>query len=96
MEENNADKAYNDYLLKKFSDYHLSPLYKSATQLGPQIAMQGHGGILIYPEPVATSINKESIFTLEILEEYNQIFGLYMVSSKNPIKKSIENALKCA
>ena len=95
LEEDKVDKAYNDYLLKKFPAYNLSPVYKGATQLSPQIALQGQGGVLIYPEPVARSVNRDSVFTLEILEKYDEIFGLYVVTSKNPIKKSVERAVRC-
>lgn len=94
LEENKIDKAYNDYLLKKFLTYNLSPVYKGEKQFSPQIALQGQGGVLIYPEPVARSINKGNVFSLEILEKYDEIFGLYMVTSKNPIKKTVENVLK--
>lgn len=94
LEENKVDKTYNDYLLKNFPAYDLSPVYKGETQLSPQIALQGQGGVLIYPEPVARSVNRDSVFTLEILEEYNEIFGLYVVTPKNPIKTSVEKAIR--
>ena len=95
LEENKVEKAYNDYLLKKLPTYNLSPVYKEETQLSPQIALRGRGGVLIFPEPVARFVNRDSVFTLEILKQYDEIFGLYAIALKNPIKRSVKHAFRC-
>lgn len=93
LNENKLDKTYNQQLLKNFPSYHLIPLYKKSAQLCPQLALQGRG-ILIYPEPTARIINVNNTFTLEEIDKSRDLFGMYMVTHKNPFKRLTETILQ--
>lgn len=92
LNEDIFERTYNEYILKNFQAYNLSPLYKRTSQLSSQIAASGCGSVLIYPEPVAQSINRGRKFTLEIIENSDKVFGLYATTLKNPIKNLTEKA----
>ena len=93
LNEDIIDKPYNEHLLSNFSAYNLIPLYKSSTQLSPQLALQGKG-VLIYPEPTAKIVNINNIFTLEEINNSNDLFGIYIVTQKFPFKGLVENIFK--
>ena len=93
LNENRTDKPHNEYLLKNFPAYNLTPLYKESTQLSPQLALQGLG-ILIYPEPTAQIINVNHTFTLEEIGKSKGLFGICIITQKNPFKGITENIIK--
>jgi len=93
LDEDKMDKPYNEYVLKNFPAYKLSPLYKGPTQLSPQLALQGRG-VLIYPEPVAQIINVNHIFTLEEIDKSKGLFGIFLITQKNSFKPITETIIK--
>ena len=93
LDEDKIDKPYNEYVLKNFPAYKLSPLYKEPTQLSPQLALLGRG-VLIYPEPIAQIINANHIFTLEEIDKSKGLFGLCLITQKNSFKRITESIIK--
>jgi DNA-binding transcriptional LysR family regulator len=93
LDEDKIDKPYNEYVLKNFPAYKLSPLYKEPTQLSPQLAVQGRG-VLIYPEPIAQIINANHIFTLEEIDKSKGLFGIFLITQKNSFKPIVKKEKK--
>ncbi len=93
LNENKLDKPYNQHLLTKLPSYNLTPLYKEPTQLSFQLALQGEG-ILIYPEPIAKIMNANNTFTLEQIDKSEDLFGIYMITHKNPLKRLTMNIIR--
>lgn len=93
LNDDKADKPYNEYLLRNFPAYNLTPLYKEPTQLSPHLALQGRG-ILIYPEPTAQIININNTFTLEGIERAKGLFGICIITQNKPFKGITENIIK--
>ena len=93
LNDNKVDKTYNEFLLNNFTKYNLRPIYRESSQLSPQLALQGRG-ILIYPEPTAKIVNINDIFTLENINDSNDLFGIYIITKKNIFDEFIENIVK--
>jgi DNA-binding transcriptional LysR family regulator len=93
LNEDAIDKPYNEYIVKKLSDYNLTPKYLHKTQLAQQNALNNNG-VLIYPESLGHIIANTSPFKFETIKSDLNLFGLYLVKPKNVLNHTLEKSIE--